>query len=202
MALTAIILLVACKSETKQGKSTTVENEPKQEAAKSSNSSSDYSSLFNTYTCNVSSAELAKILKIPESDITVLDSKSADNCVFQLKGFGAGHDNKGTTLRLRPVPSSKKQSKKEIASYLKDKTELPSGILMGRDILLAEADDCYIAFQPRAGTALILNENYDSFFVITYQTKASVKGRTNEQHDELKIKAKDLANYLVTKHKN
>ncbi len=197
----AIVLLVACKSETKDNSSTTAKNEAKQEVTISSSSGADYSSLFNTYACDVSSTDLAKILQIPASDISAQTSESPNECLFKIKGFGEGHDDTGTTWRLMSVPSSKNQSKKEIAGLIKDKAELPSGILMGRDIVLADAGDCYIASQPRRGKVRILNENYDSFIVITYQTKASVQGRTEEQHDQLKLKAKDLANHLVTTHK-
>ncbi|MBU2930147.1 hypothetical protein [Winogradskyella psychrotolerans] len=201
ITLAVITLLVACKSETKENNSSTAKNETKQEVSKLSNSSANYSSLFDTYTCDMDVAELAKVLQIPASDITAQTSKSPNECLFKIKGFGEGHDNTGTTLRLMSVPSSKGQSKKEIANLLKDKAELPSGILMGRDIVLADAGDCYIASQPKRGKVRILNENYDSFIVVTYQTKASVQGRTEEQHDELNLKSKDLANYLVTKHK-
>ena len=199
ITLTSIVIFISCKSETKEDHSTNAKNQTKQEASKSSNSSADYSSLFYNYTCDVSSAELAKVIQLPVSDIKILESYSADNCVFQLKGFGAGYEDTGTTLRFMPVPSSKKQNKKEIATYLKYKNEIPSGALM--DIVLADADDCYIAFQPGHGRALILNENYDNFFIITYGSKASVQGRSKEQQDQLKLKAKDLANYLVATHK-
>ncbi len=198
----AVILLVSCKSETKENNSTTAKNETKQDIAKSSNSSADYSSLFYDYTCDVSNSDLAKILQIPASDISAQTSESTNECLFKIKGFGEGHDDTGTTWRLMSVPSSKGQSKKEIEGLIKDKAELPSGILMGRDIVLADAGDCYISSQPKRGKVRILNENYDSFIVITYQTKGSVKGRTEAQHDQLNLKAKDLANYLVTKHKN
>ncbi|MBF8150865.1 hypothetical protein ITJ86_13210 [Winogradskyella sp. F6397] len=196
-----ILLSVACKEETNKETNQTVKSEPKQEVTTQINSSADYSSLFKNYTCDVSVTELAKVLQIPDSDISAQTSNSPNECLFKIKGFGEGHDNTGTTLRLMLVPSSKGQSKKEIANLLKDKAELSSGILMGRDIVLADAGDCYIASQPRRGTVRILNENYDSFIVITYQTKASVQGRTEEQHDELKIMSNDLANYLVTTHK-
>ncbi|WP_225034618.1 hypothetical protein [Winogradskyella sp. SM1960] len=204
ITLIAIVLLVACKSETNKNTTSTseaIEVAQKKEIEPYNTSSADYSSLFNNYTCDVTVAELAKVLQIPDSDISAQTSKSPNECLFKIKGFGEGHDNTGTTLRLMSVPSSKGQSKKEIANLLKDKAELPSGILMGRDIVLADAGDCYIASQPRRGTVRILNENYDSFIVMTYQTKASVQGRTEEQHDELKIMSNDLANYLVTTHK-
>ncbi|WP_179019769.1 hypothetical protein [Winogradskyella forsetii] len=201
LTLIAIFLLVACKSETKENNSITAENKTKKDNAKSSNSSADYSSLFYDYNCDVSSADLAKILQIPASDISAQTSESPNECLFKIKGFGEGHDDTGTTWRLMSVPSSKGQSKKDIAKLLKDKAELPSGILMGRDIVLADAGDCYIASQPKRGKVRLLNENYDSFIVITYQTKGSVKGRTEAQHDQLNLKAKDLANYLVATHK-
>ncbi|WP_179334645.1 hypothetical protein [Winogradskyella costae] len=201
ITLVALVLIVACKSETKENNGSTAKNETKQEVSKLSNSSANYSSLFDTYTCDIGVAELAKVLQIPVSNITAQTSKALNECLFKIKGFGDGHDNTGTTWRLMSVPSSKGQSKKEIANLLKDKAELPSRIVMGRDIVLADAGDCYIASQPRRGIVRILNENYDSFIVVTYQTKASVQGRTAEQHDALKLKAKDLANYLVTTHK-
>ncbi|WP_178988193.1 hypothetical protein [Winogradskyella schleiferi] len=197
----AIVLLVACESETKKNSSTTAKNETKQEIAKSSNSSADYSSLFYNYTCDVSCTDLAKILQIPASDISAQTSESPNECFFKIKGFGEGHDDTGTALRLMSVPSSKGQSKKDIANLLKDKAELPSGILKGRDITLADAGDCNIIIQPRRGTVRILNENYDNFFVITYQTKVSVLGRNEEQHEALTKKVKNLANYLVTTYK-
>lgn len=201
ITLVALVLIVACKSETKENNGSTAKNETKQEVSKLSNSSANYSSLFDTYTCDIDVAELAKVLQIPASDITAQTSKSPNECLFKIKGFGKGHDSTGTTWRLMSVPSSKGQSKKEITNLLEDKAELPSGILMGRDIVLADAEDCYITSQPRRGTVRILNDNYDSFIVITYQTKASVQGRTEEQHNQLNLKSKDLANYLVTKHK-
>jgi len=204
ITLIAIILLVACKSETNNDTTSTnqtVQTEQKREVTTSNTSSADYSSLFDTFTCDVSVAELAKVLQISDSDISAQTSNSPNECLFKIKGYGEGHDSTGTTLRIMSVPSSKGQSKKEIANLLKDKAELPSGILMGRDIVLADASECYITLQPRRGTVRILNENYDSFFVITYQTKASVQGRTEEHNEALTNKVKDLANYLVTKHK-
>ncbi|MDN3493456.1 hypothetical protein [Winogradskyella bathintestinalis] len=196
--------MVACKSETNKDTTSTnqtVQKDKKKEVKISNTSSADYSSLFDTYTCDVSVSDLAKVLQIPEPNISAQTSKSPNECLFKINGFGEGHDNTGTTFRFMSVPSSKGQSKKEIANLLKDKAELPSGVLMGRDIVLADAGDCYITLQPRRGTVRILNQNYDSFFVITYQTKASVQGRTEEQHEALTNKVKDLANYLVTTHK-
>ncbi len=197
----AIFLLVACKLETKDNSSTTAKNETNQEVAISNNSGADYSSLFKTYTCDVSSTDLAKILQIPVSDIGEQTSESSNKCLFKIKGFGEGHDDTGTTWRLMLVPSSKGQNKKEITALRRDKAELPSGILMGRDIVLADAGDCYISSQPKRGKVRILNENYDRFILITYQTKGSVKGRTEALHDQLNLKVKDLANHLVTTHK-
>lgn len=37
--------------------------------------------------------------------------------------------------------------------------------------------------------------------MISFGSKASVQGRSKDQHDELTKKVKDLSNYVVTAHK-
>ena len=179
-----------------------VENESNKEVTKQNNSSANYSSLFDTYSCDITIAELAKVLQIPESDIVLGENQSAEHCVFKLKGFGKGYENMGSQLRFGPSFSTKKQNKKVITNHLKEKKEMPNGMIMGRDILLADAGDCYITFQPLQGRVLILNENYERLFMISYGSKASTQNRTKAQHDDLTQKIKNLANLLVTKHKN
>jgi hypothetical protein len=75
-------------------------------------------------------------------------------------------------------------------------------MIMGRDIILADAGQCYITLQLLQGRVIILNENYEQLFMITYGNLPSVQERSKEQHDELTKKVIDLANYLVSKHKN
>ncbi|WP_400080504.1 hypothetical protein [Winogradskyella sp. R77965] len=173
----------------------------KKEIVTQSTSSADYSSLFNTYSCDISVAELAKALQIPESDISRGENQSEEHCVFQLKGFGKEYNETGSRLRFGPDMSTKNGNKKIIMDLLKEKKKSPTGMLMGRDILLTDTGDCYISFQPLQGRIFILNENYDRFFTITYGLKASVQNRSKEQHDALTKKVKDLANFLVSKHK-
>lgn len=202
ISLIVILLLVACNSETKKDTNKTVKTEPKKEAATQSTSSADYSSLFDNYSCDISITQLAKVLQIPASDITLKENHSSEHCVFELKGFGKGYENTNTKLRLGPSFSTKKQNKKVITKSLKEKQEMPNGkMVAGRDILLADTGDCYIMLQSLHGRVLILNENYKRLYMISYGSKASVKGRTKEDQEELSKKVKDLANYLVSKHK-
>lgn len=202
VTLIAIILLVACKSETDKDTKETVQNEPKKEVATQNNSSADYSSLFDTYSCETSITEIAKVLQIPATDITLGHNSSAEHCVFQVKGFGKGYDDTGSRLRFGPSFSTKNQNKKVIKDHLKEKEEMPNGMIMGRDIILADAGECYITLQLLQGRVIILNENYEQMFMITYGNRPSVQERSKEQHDALTKKIIDLANYLVTNHKN
>ena len=199
LTLIAIILLFSCKSEKNKE---TNKKESKKEIASQSNSSANYSSLFYTYSCNISIANLAKVFQIPTSDITLEKNSKTEKCIFQLKGFGEGYENTGTKLRFGSSFSTKNNNKKVITESLKEKQKMPNGkMVAGRDIVLADAGDCYIMIQSLHGRVLILNENYKKLFMISYGSKASVQGRTKTQQDKLTKKAKALANYLVTKHK-
>ena len=197
-----LLLLIACKSETNKNTSETVQNEPKKEVAIESNPNADFSSLFETYNCDMSITELAEVLQIPAADIVLADNPSNDKCVFQVQGFGKGYENSGSRLRFGPSFSTKGQNKKVITEHLKEKKERPQGMIMGRDIILADAGQCYITLQLLQGRVIILNENYEQLFMITYGNLPSVQERSKEQHDELTKKVIDLANYLVSKHKN
>lgn len=202
ITLIAILLVMACKQETKTETAVSTSNEPKQEIVTQHTSSANYSSLFDAYNCDITIVELAKVLDIPASDIILGKNNSAEHCVFILKSFGEGYENTGTKLRFGPSFSTKNNNKKVITKSLEEKREMPNGKMhAGRDILLTDSGDCYIMFQPAHGRTLILNENYKRLFMISYGSKASVKGRTKEQQDKLAQKTKDLANYLVSKHK-
>jgi len=72
---------------------------------------------------------------------------------------------------------------------------------MGMDIQLAETEDSYIAYQPGQGRILIYNENYDQAFLIRYGLRNANNDRTKEQHEALRLKMTDLANYLLKKHR-
>lgn len=197
--LIAIILLFSCKSEKNKE---TNKKESKKEIASQSNTNANYSSLFDTYNCNISIKDLSKVFQIPASDITLSKNSKKEKCIFQLKGFGEGYENTGTKLRFGPSFSTKKNNQKVITKSLKEKSEMPNGkMVAGRDIVLADEGDCYIMIQSLHGRVLILNENYKQLFMISYGSKASVQGRTKTQQDELADRAKFLANYLITKHK-
>jgi hypothetical protein len=88
-----LLLLIACKSETNKDTSETVQNEQKREVAIERNSNADFSSLFETYSCDMSISELAEVLQIQAADIAFENSPSNDKCVFQVKGFGKGYEN-------------------------------------------------------------------------------------------------------------
>ncbi len=163
------------------------------------NTSADYSSLLTNYKCDMSVSELTKILGVPESDLALLESSTTDKCTFNLAGFGEKALTGGTRLYWGPSPSSKAQNKKEIKSYLERKNE---GIkIMGMDIVLAETEDCYIAYQPAHGRVIIYNDNYDTAFLLNYGQKNVNNVRTDEQHEALRLKMTDLANYLLQKHR-
>ena len=200
--LIAIILLFSCKSETNNDINETVKNESEKEIETQNNTNANYSSLFDTYNCNISIADFAKVFQIPASDITLSKNSKTEKCIFKLKGFGKGYENTGTQLRFGPSFSTKKNNKKVITESLKEKKQIPNGrMVAGRDIVLADTRDCYIMIQSLHGRVLILNQNYKKLFMISYGSKASVQGRTKIQQDQLAEKAKVLANYLVTKHK-
>ncbi|WP_405399738.1 hypothetical protein [Maribacter sp. Asnod2-G09] len=201
IALLFIFLFIAC-TETPKKQNTSepdsVSASSKQEE-NSSNTSGDYNSLFNNNDCDMSIAELAEVLKVPESNLNKLDKIGGNKCSFDLKGFGTNTLDGDSRISWRSTPSSKKQNKKEIASYLERKE---AGLkIMGMDIELAETGDCYIAQQPAHGRIIIYNENYDEAFLIHYGIKSANTNRTKEQHEELRLKMTDLANYLLQKHR-
>ncbi|WP_157486425.1 hypothetical protein [Maribacter forsetii] len=201
LALFFISLLIACNDSPK--KQDTSEPDSKQvlseKVESSSNTSGDYSSLYNNDDCDMSIAELAEVLKVPESNLEMLDKIGENKCSFDLKGFGTNTLDGDSRISWRSTPSSKKQNKKEIASYLERKE---AGLkIMGMDIELAETGDCYIAQQPAHGRIIIYNENYDQALLMHYGIKSANTDRTKEQHEELRLKMTDLANYLLQKHR-
>lgn len=141
IVLITILLLVNCKSEINE----TSKNKPKKEVVTQSHSNTNYSNLFDACTCDISITELAKTLHIPASDITLSENPSAEHCAFLSKGFGQGYDDTDTGLNFGPSFNTKKNNKKVITNHLKEKKEMPNGIA-GSDILLADADDCYLTF--------------------------------------------------------
>jgi hypothetical protein len=207
-----LVLLVFFASSCKEsGKNLEVENNTTEATKETLNSarkeninkalpSADYSSLLIDYECDMDFAEVAKVLAVAQSDLSTPEYKTPKDCSFILKGFGENSAGNGVRLLWNAYKSSKGQNKKEIRNYQKNQKELPEKVRLGMSIALAETKDCYIAQQPAHGRVIILNENYDAIFVLNYGRKGAFK-RTEEQHNVLKEKMTDLANYLLKKHK-
>ncbi|MBT8185568.1 MAG: hypothetical protein KJN76_12060 [Eudoraea sp.] len=192
-------LLLACgtdeKKENSEGKEVDAKVAPVSEAMPSA----DYSTLLLEYSCDMDIAETAKVLGVSEVDLAIPDYATPDKCYYNLKGFGESVLGDGSSLMWGPLPSSKRQNKKEIAGYLE--REKKNQNFMGMGIELAETGDCYLAYQPAQGRLIIYNEHYDQAFLINYGQKNANTDRTEEQHEALRKKMTDLANYLLKKHR-
>ncbi|MEX0289440.1 MAG: hypothetical protein AB3N14_10050 [Flavobacteriaceae bacterium] len=221
-------LLISCGETTaKKIESETAEKaNPSKEEANNTLPSADYSSLLNDYSCDMDIAELAKVLEIPETDLSIPDSAKEPvfaelgNCYFNLKGFGKYFGTEGTEINWGSTKMTKADIKKSIKSYLKYREE---GLEKMMKMYIVEADtkDSYIATQLRYGRVIILNENYDNVFLIVYGmankivdnddhslvikhargTENSSTDRTTAQHKVLTEKMVKLANYLLKKHR-
>lgn len=202
IAILVLGLCMACNTATKkesaatESEATIIKNEKKE--AKPIKSG-DYSTLLTNYNCDTDIPELAKVLHVPETDLSLSEYQTSGKCTFNLNGFGKNRLGDVTQLYWGPSPSSKAQNKKEIRSYLERKE---AGLkIMGMDIELSATGDCYLAYQPAHGRLIIYNENYDQAFLINYGQKNANTDRTIEQHEELRLKMTDLANYLLKKHR-
>ncbi|WP_350286625.1 hypothetical protein [uncultured Croceitalea sp.] len=200
VALLLITLFIACKSEKKE--STITSSTPLTKDVKTSNStleSGNYSSLLIDFKCDINISELAQVLKVVETDLSISEYQRDGECRFNIKGFGKNNLGSASGISWGPFLTSKAQNKKEIESYLERKKE---GLkIMGMDIQLSETEDCYIAYQPGHGRMLIYNENYDQAFLMNYGIRSANNDRTKEQHEALRLKMTDLANYLLKKHR-
>ncbi|MDH3698112.1 MAG: hypothetical protein OEQ81_05570 [Flavobacteriaceae bacterium] len=199
------LLIVATLISCGDTKTKAAENQPQERSAIENTSevmaSADYSTLLTEYSCDMDIDELAGVLGVSASDLSLPDQASPNGCTFELKGYGENPIGGQTRLYWNTSKNSKEGNKKEIATYLKNQEEMPENISMGMGIELAETKDCYIAFQPAHGRVIILNENYDNMFLLSYGTPRTLKTRTEEQHNELRGKMTQLANYLLKKHK-
>ena len=191
-------LLFAC-GENNQKKKDADNGKTKSKAVETTTTlpSADYSSLLGNYECDMTVAEVAKVLNIPETDVSIPEFTQAGNCSFEIKGFGENALG-GTILSWGATPFSKADSKKEIQSALKDKENNEN--IFGMDIELSETGDCYIRILPHVGRVIIYNENYDHAFYFTFSQRAIYK-RTAEEHEALGEKTIALANYLLKKHR-
>ncbi len=160
--------------------------------------SGDYSSFFTDFECNVSAAEVAKVLNIPEADVSVPEYKRSEGCSFAINGFGQNGLGDETIIQWFLEKANKEDVKKEIQTYTEMQENNRS---LGMGIEKSEAGDTYLAKSPRYGRVIVLNENYANWLVINYSPKGTYKTRTEEQHAALGTKMIDLANYLLSKHK-
>lgn len=192
-------LLISC-GETKKNESKKEDEEvSKKNPTIEALPSADYSSLLINYECGMDEAEVAKVLEIPETDVSFAKYQRPGACSFSIKGFGQNGLGDDTAIIWYLEELGKTQVNKEIKSYLDAQANNEEALGMGID--LAETGDCYIVRQPMRGTVVIMNANYDSWLVLGYSPKHMYKSRTPEQHAALGEKTILLANYLVKKHK-
>jgi len=195
MHLILLCLFTACNLSSNKNIKSTASKANEAKVLKSG----DYTTFLNNYTCDIELAEMAEVLDVPLTDLSFSDDTISGKCTFNLKGFGKNSISGESRLLWGPAPSSKRQNKKEIAGYLERKKEGQK--IMGMDIVLAETGDCYLAYQPAYGMLTIYNENHDHTFIINYGRRSVNTDRTKEQHEALKNKMTDLANYLLQKHR-
>ena len=201
ITILVVSLFMACNTKTK--KEVTTPNSEILSIEKietKTMASGDYSTLLVNFSCGIDTSEIAKVLGVPESDLKVSDYSPPKKCHLELKGFGENTIGGQTRLMWGSSPSSKSQNKKEIQNYLKNQEEYSANVIQHMSIALADTKDCYIAQQPAHGRILIYNENYDTAFVLNYGRRGEFK-RSQEQHEELKAKMTDLANFLLKKHR-
>ena len=192
-----LALLISCGETKKNETQKETKEVSKKETTSEALPSGDYSSLLVNYECDMAAAEVAKVLNIPETDISIPEYTQAGSCSFEINGYGKNALG-GTIMTWSATPFSKADSKKEIQSALKDQENNES--IFGMDIELSETGDCYIRILPHVGRVIIYNENYDHAFYFDYSQRGIYK-RTKEQHEELTKKTVALANYLLKKHR-
>jgi hypothetical protein len=192
-------VLISCgEANEKKNDQNTSQDKP-QTAEASTLPSADYSSLLVNYECDMTPAEAAKVLNIPETDVSLAKYQQPGGCSFSVKGFGENGLGDDTAIVWFLEELGKAQVAKEIKSYLDDQANNES--VLGMGIELSETGDSYIAKNPMYGRVTIMNPNYDNWLLLSYSPKHNYKSRTQEQHDALGEKTIALANYLLKKHK-
>jgi hypothetical protein len=144
-------------------------------------------------------AEVAKVLNIPETDVSLAKYQRPGGCSFNIKGFGQNALGDDTPIIWYLEELGKAQVNKEIKTYLDDQENNEE--VLGMGIELSETGDSYIVKRPMNGQVVIMNANYDHWLVLSYSPKHLYKSRTQVQHDALGEKMIGLANYLLKKHK-
>lgn len=195
----AFTLLLSCGETKKNETQKETKQVSKKETTNEALPSGDYSSLLVSYECDMDAAEVAKVLNIPETDVSLAKYQRPGGCSFNVKGFGQNGLGDDTPIIWYLEELGKAQVTKEIKSYLDNQANNEEVLGMGID--LAETGDSYIVKRPMNGQAVIMNANYDHWLVLSYSPKHLYKSRTQEQHDALGAKMVDLANYLLKKHR-
>jgi len=190
-----IHLIVACNTGSQNANKSEVQTQNKKGNVEKATLGGNNIGLLKNYECDMTEGEIAKVLEVNEQDLKLVTYDDNKTCYVDLKGYGAN----ASRLSWRLLPGNKKSHKKMITDQLEYKEQNIS--IAGMSIELAETGDCYLSYQPLAGRVFILNENYDMAFMISYGTKVTNIGRTKEQHEDLKNKMTDLANYLLRKYR-
>jgi hypothetical protein len=191
-----VLVIASCKSTNSEENPEPAGAVKQEETLDKSLPSADYSSLFIDYECNMSAEEFSSATGIPLSAVVKKDSPFKNKCFFEISGFG----DKPIVITIGTGPSTKANNKKEIEGFLE--REKKNENIMGMGIELSETGDNYIASTPHVGRVVILNENYDFVYGFEFSQRGIHKGRTVEQHEDLRQKMVMLANHLLKKNKN
>jgi hypothetical protein len=194
-----LCLLLSCGESKKKESKNEDQVVSKQETKSEVLPSADYSTLLVNYECDMDVAEVAKALRISETDMSLAKYQRPGACSFSIKGFGQNGLGDDSAIIWYLEELGKAQVNKEIKSYLDDQTNNEEVLGMGID--LSETGDSYLARQPMHGRVIIMNSNYDKWLLLSYAPKHLYKSRTPAQHDALGTKMVGLANYLLEKHK-
>lgn len=170
----------------------------------------DYSSLLRSYRCDMTVADVARVLGVPERSMGIPDYAAMPSfaktgkCFFTVEGFGEDADGGQTQISWGSQDDmSMSDVKSEIESYSKNLRDMPESVrkITGLDLRVADTEDSYLAYQNKTGRIFILNE-YHGALLLTYETARAGSSRTQEQQEALKDKMTQLANYLLEKHKS
>jgi hypothetical protein len=220
-----LALFISCGETKKNEAQKETKEVSKKETTSEALPSADYSSLLVNYECDMDVAEVAKVLNIPETDVSLAKYQRPGGCSFNVKGFGQNGLGDDTAIIWYLEELGKAQVNKEIQSYLDDQANNESVLemaiidkvnkeikdnlgeqannenVLGMRIDLSETGDSYIVKRSANGQIVIMNANYDHWLVLSYSPKHLYKSRTPAQHDALGEKMIGLANYLLKKHK-
>ncbi len=194
-------ITLMCNSDVPIDKKITENNISKNKTAsvtekKDAVQSSNYDDLFklNSDIC-LTTTEIAKATKLPESAIQKKEIKGSKTCTYTIKLPN------GETMDYRffVAKSDLANVKKEIKSFLKSKKNGEFKI-MKTNIDLSDTGDCYLTQINRAGRLNVLNPNYPNIIYSQWSLIAPYK--LNQKQKEIRISyAKNILNFLIKKHR-